>query len=442
MFTNQMPRNYPVILCLFLLCLHFICGYPGGMSSDSWDQYLQSLNGNYISHHPPLMAMVWSLLHFICEGPETLLLLNLAFFWGGVLLLFSSDSTNKYRYLYFLIPFFPSILSQSTVIWKDVAFTFSSFFVVASCIFYRAQHKAPSIVGVIGLLLIVFYAEGVKFQAKFITPILVLFILSTYLKTSLAVKIVGTAAISIVIIYGNMLLIKHYSKDTHSEQLRQLFDIAGVSSAINNDNLIPAYIKDDKNVYSFEKLKKHYTPYSVDVFIFCDDSKIYNSTTDPLKLQQLQLAYLRAVTTYPLAYLNHRLQNFTMLMAVTRHRSSQVLIANKEEAKKYGVFVGENPFKNIMYKYLTIFPTLLVKNFISLILIFVYFATILIYRKQNHLKIVILSYIVTISLVFTVILFFTTMAPDYRYYYLVRMLSLFSLPIYLNLRYKGSHGGG
>ncbi len=110
MFTNQISRNYPVILCLFLMCLHFICGYPGGMSVDSWDQYIQSVSGNYTSHHPPLMAMIWSFLHFICEGPETLLLLNLAFFWGGVLLLFSSDSTNKYRYLYFLIPFFSNYI--------------------------------------------------------------------------------------------------------------------------------------------------------------------------------------------------------------------------------------------------------------------------------------------------------------------------------------------
>ncbi len=328
------------------------------------------------------------------------------------------------------------------MIWKDVAFTFSSFFVVASCIFYRAQHKAPSIIGVISLLLIVFYAEGVKFQAKFITPILVLFILSTYLNTSLAIRIMWTTAISIIIIYGNMLLIKHYSHDTHSEQLRQLFDIAGVSSTINNDNLIPDYIKADKNLYSFEKLKKHYTPYSVNALFFFKESKIYNLTTDPLKLQQLQLAYLRAVTTYPLAYLNHRLQNFTILIGRSSYYYGDLLIANKEEAKNHGIFVEENHFRNIILKYLAVFPTLLVKNFFSLILILVYFATILIYRKQNHLEIVILSYIVAICLVFTVILFFTTMAPDYRYYYLVRMLSLFSLPIYLNLIYNGRHGGG
>lgn len=432
MLKSQILKNYPIVLCLLLMFFHFMGGYPGGMSPDTWDQYAQSINKNYNSHHPPLMAMVWSLFHFIYQGPQTMLLLNLAFLWGGVLLLFSSDPTNKYRYLYFLIPFLPNILSQSTVIWKDVAFTFSSFFVVASCIFYLSKQKTPSIMIVIGLLLIVFYAEGVKFQARFITPILVLWILSLYLQTNLCIRIICTTVISTVIIYGNMLLIQHFSIDTHSEQLRQLFDIAAVSNAIKNDDLMPDYVKDNKNLYSFDKLQQYYTPKSVNALIF-DDSRIYERTNDPVKLQQMHLAYLQAITNHPIAYLKHRAWNFARIM-ITSYYSGDFGIKDKEIAEKYGISVEEHQLKNIILKYFKIFPKVLTKNYISLILLFVYLITILRYRKQQQVSITILSYIVAICFVFTVILFFTTMAHDYRYYYLVRVLTLFSIPIYLQLR--------
>ncbi|WP_342278490.1 hypothetical protein [Candidatus Tisiphia endosymbiont of Myopa tessellatipennis] len=100
--TEFLRKYYPVILCLFLMSLHFASAYLGGMSYDSFDQYGQSINKNYFSHHPPLMSMVWSLLHYIYQGPQTMLLLNLALLWGGVLLLFYADSQNKYRWLYLI----------------------------------------------------------------------------------------------------------------------------------------------------------------------------------------------------------------------------------------------------------------------------------------------------------------------------------------------------
>ncbi|MFP3018553.1 MAG: hypothetical protein ACEY3E_06745, partial [Candidatus Tisiphia sp.] len=148
--------------------LHFASVYPGGMTVDSFSQYEQSISGNYFSHHPPLMSIVWSLLYYIYQGPQIMLLLHLAFIWGGVLLLFYADSQNKYRDLYLLIPFLPNILSQSGIIWKDVAFAFGSFFVVATCIFYTYRQNPAPLWVITGLLLIIFYVVGVKFQAQFI----------------------------------------------------------------------------------------------------------------------------------------------------------------------------------------------------------------------------------------------------------------------------------
>ncbi|MFU7502573.1 MAG: hypothetical protein ACE1S7_03860 [Candidatus Tisiphia sp.] len=429
--TEFLRKYYPVILCLFLMSLHFASAYPGGMSFDSFDQYGQSINKNYFSHHPPLMSMVWSLFHYIYQGPQTILLLNLGLLWGGVLLLFYADSQNKYRWLYLLIPFLPNILSQSGTIWKDVAFAFGSFFVVATCIFHTYRQNPAPLWVITGLLLIVFYVVGVKFQAQFIAPILILFVLSIYLKTSLLISIILTCIISLLIIYGNAKLTKHFSTESHAEQLRQLFDIAGVSVAINNDDLVPKYVKEDQDLYSFKKLKVHYTPRWVDPLIF-GDTRIYASTADTIKLQEMESAYKQAITHHPLDFLKHRTMNFVMLMKNWGFHHYAFIELN--EAQKHGMDIKKNYLKNWTIKYLKLYPKILTINLISFILTFVYLISILTNKQSNSPEKVILAYIVAISIVFSIVLFFATMACDYRYYYVIRILTLFSLPIYLKFR--------
>lgn len=434
-YTEFLRKYYPVILCFVLMFLHFLSAYPGGMTVDSFSQYEQSISGNYFSHHPPLMSMVWSLLNYIYQGPQIMLLLHLVFLWGGILLLFYADSQNKYRYLYFVIPLLPNILAQSGIIWKDIGFGLGSFFVIASCIFYSYRQKRPSCLAVIGLLLIIFYVVGVKFQAQFIAPILILFVLSVSLKAiadpNWFIRIIVTTILSLVIIEGNNQLVKHFSIDSHANQLRQLFDIAGVSVAIDNDDLLPNYVKEDK-IYSFEKLKSLYTPTLVNYLVF-GDNRIYDSTSDPIKLQELESSYVKAVTHYPLAFLKHRMKNFILLMKSSGYYSNDLLI-DVNEAQKHGIYLKENHVKDLVIGYLKAFPRIVTKNFISFILIFVYLISILTNKQSNSLEKVILAYIVAISIVFSIVLFFATMASDYRYYYVIRILTLFSLPIYLKFR--------
>ncbi|WP_375329772.1 palindromic element RPE2 domain-containing protein [Candidatus Tisiphia endosymbiont of Nemotelus uliginosus] len=460
-------KYYPVILCFILLVFHFLSAYPGGMSSDSFDQYQQSISGNYNSHHPSLMSIVWSLINHIHQGPQLMLLVDLAFLWGGILLLLYADQQNKYRYLYLVIALSPNILSQSATIWKDVVFALGTFFCIATCIFFTYRQKTAPLWVIVGLLLICFYIVGVKFQAKFIAPILILFILSVYLKTNILIRITATSIISVIIIYGNITLAKYFSTEGHSEQLPQFFDVAGVSVAINNDDLLPDYVKEDKNLYSFEKLKAQYTARWVDTLIF-GDTRIYNSTSDPIKLQEMQSAYIKAIMYHPLIFLKHRMINFAFLMTKTRFYRYGFI--DSTEAQKHNIDIKNNHLQKAITKYLKKYPWILTTNLISFILIFVYLTAILTNKQSDIVNSgefgarndgatpisnrralsddvpnfssidynpekVILTYIVAIGLVFSVVLLFATMASDYRYYYVIRVLTLFSLPIYLKFRH-------
>jgi hypothetical protein len=416
-----------------LMLLHFISAYPGGMSPDTIDQYQQSLSHNYNSHHPPLMAMLWSLFNYIYQGPQTMLLLQLTFLWGGVLLLYYSDIQNKYRFLYFLIPLLPNILSQSGTIWKDVGFSLGGFFIATICIFYTYRQKPMPILVLIGLSVICFYVVGIKFQAKFIVPILIFFAVSLYCKRGLAIRLIMCAGLSFVIITTNILLSSSFSINTHSEQLRQIFDIAGISVNIGNDDVFPKYVKESPR-YSFEKIKEQYTPKWVDPLIFYTDS-VYRMTSDPKELQELNAAFCKAVIHHPLAYLKHRAKNFMYLTAKGGGFRHYAFFAY-DDAEKIGLNTGmlDNPVKGKIVKYLKLFPTILTTNAISLLLVIMYFTHIMINRKiSDNPELIILQYITLISVVFSTVLFFTTMAADYRYYYIVRILSLFGLPIYLKV---------
>jgi hypothetical protein len=193
---------------------------------------------------------------------------------------------------------------------------------------------------------------------------------------------------------------------------------------------VPKYVKEDQDLYSFEKLKVHYTPRRVDPLIF-GDTRIYVFTAEPIKLQEMESAYKQAITCYPLDFLKHRTMNFVMLMKNWGFHHYAFIELN--EAQKHGMDIKKNYLKNWTIKYLKLYPKILTINLISFILIFVYLS-ILIKRQSNSPEKVILAYIVAISIVFSIVLFFATMASDYRYYYVIRILTLFSLPIYLKFR--------
>lgn len=425
----------PAFLALILMLMHFISAYPGGMTGDSFDQYRQSLNHNFFSHHPPLMAMVWALFNCISQGPQLMLLLHLAFLWGGVALLFYADETNKYRKLYFIIPFIPLVLSQSGTVWKDVGFSFSIFFLLSAGIFYSYRPQRASIPVIIGLLIVGFYSVGVKFQAQFIIPVVIYFILSAYLKRNVLMRLLACGIASFLIIGGNVLLINSFSVNARSEQLRQFFDIAGISVRVNDDSLFPEYIRKSP-IYSFNKVKSAYTEKWVDTLFYMPKTKVFERTLDEDKLKEMNSAFLKAVVKHPIAYLQHRGSNFLCNMLASNFKN-YALVEEKEQAKELNIpTLRHNVLRSIMKRILGVFPAILTTNMVSLLMIGVYLIHIIRQARFPSVELNILKYIVLICMIFSLTLFFTTMASDYRYYYVVRILSLFSLPIYLKSMLK------
>ncbi len=60
------------------------------MIDDARWQYQQAVDNAYEDWHPPLMAWVWRRLMFIQPGPAPMLVLQLALYWAGILLIAGS----------------------------------------------------------------------------------------------------------------------------------------------------------------------------------------------------------------------------------------------------------------------------------------------------------------------------------------------------------------
>jgi len=425
-----LTRNNPYFIAALLLLLHFASGYPGGMSPDTFDQFGQSLALNFNSHHPPVMAMLWSFFHKIYAGPQTMLLLHLSLLWGGALIMYLSNPQNKYKWLYFALPFVPNILSQSTMIWKDIGFAICFFFVSTACIFYTYRQKKAPIYVVFFLLLVTFYGTAIKFQAQFIVPLLVYWVVKIAFNLRFLGKVIISGFFSFVIIFANSYIIDNYSVQTNSWQQRQIFDLAAISLIVEDENVIPEYLKQDP-IYDYEKMKKYYTSKTMDS-IFWNKGKVVNMTSDPKNLLSLDTKYKESVWKYPHAYLLHRLLVLGHTFAASKHYLYAFL--PDDMVKNYDFhYFKKNRIRSLFAKYIRLVPRIFTASAISLILVIMYFLAM---RKSQSIEAEILGHILIVILGYCIVLSYTLLASEYRYMYIIRLLSFFALPIYLHLREK------
>ncbi len=104
----------------FLLMAYAL--YPGLMSPDSAEQWLQARTGRYTSVHPALMAWTWSWVEQLVPGPGGLFLGHLALFWGALAWLARElfDRPLPQVMLVLLVGLWPPVTVVVAHLWKDV----------------------------------------------------------------------------------------------------------------------------------------------------------------------------------------------------------------------------------------------------------------------------------------------------------------------------------
>jgi hypothetical protein len=102
-----------------------IACYPGFMSIDSLDQYMQAHTLRFADQHPPVMAWLWSKLIWILDGPQSLLFVHLGMLWVGLYIWCRNAGESRSAKWFIVLGYLPWVANFAGVLWKDMGMAFS-----------------------------------------------------------------------------------------------------------------------------------------------------------------------------------------------------------------------------------------------------------------------------------------------------------------------------
>ena len=296
--------HFLILFGLALLSIVFL--WPGKMSPDSMTIYGLAVGGAYRSEWAPLLQFIWRYADLVIKGPALMLILEMAFFWGAVMLMAQQFLRSKWFWWFPFIFLYPSIFISMGFIWKDLYFTFG--YMLASGFLTKKTFEKKPLSGknYFFLVLLLFFATSVKYQAQFVLFFMVGWVLylaphlSSFKKGLYAILLTGLMIFSIDILHEKVMCNK--TEETYSWQKVKIYDLAGITVR-SGDTVIPSFLFVDPNVTQ-EKIKEKYS-HLWEPLITETDSPLRFTKTDEER-KELIKAWKEAVIKHPFAYLAHR----------------------------------------------------------------------------------------------------------------------------------------
>src|SRR4051812_8322154 len=134
--SRTLVRVSGYLVCLAGVVLTVAAFYPGVMSPDSIDQWMQGRTWNFYDIHPPIMSALWGVFDRVWAGPAGMLLFHNALFWGAAALFWrlTRDRSIVLASAFAAFGFMPQVLALLGSIWKDVGLGVALF--MASALLY------------------------------------------------------------------------------------------------------------------------------------------------------------------------------------------------------------------------------------------------------------------------------------------------------------------
>jgi len=296
--------------------------WPGLMSTDSFEQYVQAALHRYSDHHPPIMAWVWSLTDRVIPGPAGMLILHLSLLWIGLWSVAEGARKRGFRYTWLILPIgvMPWIANIAGVIWKDVGMACA--LLAAGGLLYDVENsdrRLRFLVITTGFVLIA-YATMVRANGFFAALPLAAYAVATVRPRGAFTRAAGIGVAFVALVLGGQQLLERKVLDAsprHLSQLVMLFDLAGIACRGGGIDIPIAFRKPG---YDAAALCPAYDPDQVDKLFFFPKSPLQMSL-DEDAVQKLRGKWLAAATQYPKLYLAHRMQSFAGLLGL--HRVSE-----------------------------------------------------------------------------------------------------------------------
>lgn len=348
MLLSNRSTIYAALSCTLGFIINFVAFYPGFMTPDSFQQYSQSITGNYNDWHPPAMAFVWHILNHIVQGPQVMLALQLLMLWAAcynIMLLY------KYRWwmtiIYMLFFLFPVIQNFSGYVIKDTHMAFSWLLASSMLLHLALSDKKSYSARSILILLLLAYGAWVRPNAlPGVLPLLALFAIVTTEKTSRRVVVFICA--SAFIITGQIAIPKLlHAEKQYPENKIFLHDLTGIFVKTNT-NVFPAILYSNKG-FDTAYLRTKYHPATFDDIWWNSDGKtLLPDTSEEIKTT-LKNAWKDAIIHNSRIYLQNRWEGFLYYLRLKKRSDfyCNYYMNMYPDPNEFGLKVNSN---NVFYK--------------------------------------------------------------------------------------------
>ena len=345
---------------LTLSVIHIAIFWPGFLSADSESIIAQALSGSFTDHHPPLYGYLWMYLMKVYPGGGLMFIVQAALIWGASYNLSCAVGKRWPIFICFLLPFYPGFITHSAFLWKDIHFTHGYIFIASLLIRQSVEGKKLNLWQLIGVLALLFYATSVKYQARFLAPLMSLWIIRHQFGSFLSLKALSLIAIlSTINIFGtdyvNALIVPP-TKQNHSWQCVKFFDLAGISVNLNRVIVPKLFLRTPET--TIEDIKDHYD-YLWEPLITTPTSPLRFTKSDEERSLLLE-TWKQQVVAHPWAYIKHRLR---LWIKIVQQNS---LRASVERAIEGTSIPGSVKWLTYVFSYIVWIPVLLFYIFFGL----------------------------------------------------------------------------
>lgn len=231
--VKKVQEHLAYILLGIFFIINALLLWPGQMTPDSIVQFKTAITGLYSDGNPPMMSVFWRFLNLLYVGSGLLFLSHLALFYTAAALLISIFHESKFKWFYACFPLIPPLSIYSSMLWKDIAFTFSYLCAGVLISFFIVKQKKTNLFINFLILTLLFYGTGAKFQAMYILPVILLGFCYIQNNNKLNIKTILLTMVSSGIFFYSLKLFNNYfvpeERKNHMWQLVKLYDLAAIS---------------------------------------------------------------------------------------------------------------------------------------------------------------------------------------------------------------------
>lgn len=286
--------------------------YPGLSTVDSDFQIEQAHTFIFADGHPPVMALVWSAMLHIMDGPAPMMLTFAALYWGSFAAIAIAIATQRRQagVLVMAFAFSPMLLNFVGTIWKDV-FVFDLFLFGFALSYWHIAHNRKMHTAVFSISLFAILLGALARHNSLLSGVpltmLGLYVCSTSRPADW--RGLGMMAINATVLFGVLLLVGHGVVNAVTNPIAVstssslfVYDLIGTSLQSRQ------YLLPPSATYNLQTIANCYEPAGWDrVWFACP--ALLDELRASGQWQTLGQDWWRAVSSHPLAYAHHRLDH-------------------------------------------------------------------------------------------------------------------------------------